>query len=133
MSRARDKMDEENFSGKVLLQGFDDAETDFIRKIVDKYEKKLARLGYEEIRLTLQRHRKGGNTGKSFVNEITGLVKLKQSMINAEITSHSFYPAITRVMEKLVQEAEHKLQLEQKHRGRIGHIIDQTGAFKGLK
>ncbi len=129
-----DNTDDEQYAGKVLLQGFDDTEVGMVRKILDKFEKKLSRFGYEEIRLSLNRHKKGGANGVSYLNEIEGLVKLKERLLHAEITSHEFYPAITRVMEKLEQEAEHALKLEQRHKGRIDrNIIDKTNSFKRIR
>jgi len=96
----------DKYHGKILLQKFDEAETERIKKIINKYDKRLGRLGYKELRLTLQRHKKG-TEGKSYLNEIKGLLKLEKNLIHAEITSHEFYPAITKVMEKLAREAEH--------------------------
>jgi len=92
------------YHGKILLQGFDEEEIERIKKTINKYEKKLGRLNYRELRLTLQRHKKGT---RSYLNEIKGLLKLNKGLAHAEITSHEFYPAITKVIEKLTREAEH--------------------------
>jgi ribosome-associated translation inhibitor RaiA len=114
------------WQGKVLLQGFEKAEIERIKKLMNKYDRRLGRLGYREIRLTLKRHKKGGVKGKSYLNEIKGLIKLEKNLLHAETVSHEFYPAIKRVMEKLEQEAEHAVRLENKRKGRINHIIDKT-------
>lgn len=110
-------MDNQEYYGKILLQGFDEEEIEEIKKILDKYDKRLKRHDYKEIRLTLQRHQKGEGMGKSYLNEINGLLKLEKGLFHAKITSHEFYPAITKVMEKLIQEAEHLMKLEKKRRG----------------
>ncbi len=94
------------YHGKILLQGFDKEEIERIKKIINKYDKRLGRVDYRELRITLQRHKKG-TEGKSYLNEIKGLLKLNKELIHAEITSHEFYPAITKVMEKLAKEAKH--------------------------
>ena len=45
------------------------------------------------------------------------MMKLEKNLLYAEITSNEFYPAITKVMEKLGQEAEHLIKLEKKRKG----------------
>ena len=106
----------DNYEGKILLQGFEQKETERIKKLLDKYDKKLRRFSYQELRLTLQRHQKG--EGKSHLNEIKGLMKLEKNLLHAEVTSHELFSAVDDVIKKLEKEAEHLIKLEIKNKGK---------------
>lgn len=112
-------MDNENWKGKILLQGFDKEEIERIKKIIDKYERRLGRFSYKEIKLTLQRHKKGSGEDRIFLNEIKGLMKLERNLVYAETTSHEFFSAVEKVMEKLEKETKHLMKLEWRRRGRL--------------
>ncbi len=105
-----------NWKGKILLRGFDKEEIERIKKLLNKYDRRLGRLGYKEIRLTLQRHKKGREG--IYLNEIKGLGKIEKNLIHAEITSHEIFSAVEKVMNRLEREALRLLKLESRRRGK---------------
>jgi len=96
----------EKAKGKVLLAGFDldYGEMAVINNIIDNYVEKIEhRIGFEEIKLTLKKSRRG----KSFLHEVKGTLAVGGKQFKTEKTDYNLLKVLSEVFEKLMKEAEH--------------------------
>ena len=95
--------------GKIKLAGFDlePAEKAIVGNIIRNYEHKISeRCQYEYIMLNLKKSRKG----KTFLHEVKGDLKVKGKIMSAKMTDYNLFSALAEVMEKMLNEVEHRLR-----------------------
>ena len=94
---------------KVKLSGFklDEVEMSIINKVIDKYVKRLSeRMRFEELSLRLKERKHG----KTYLHEVKGSLRVGKYLFNSELTDYNLIRVLSKVIDKLIREAEHNLQ-----------------------
>ena len=75
-----------------------------IKKLIGSYAKKLSRTNCQELSIRLRKSRHG----KVFLHEIEGIMEAGKKIFTAKEASYNPYEAISRVIDKLLNEEKHK-------------------------
>ncbi len=94
---------------KIHLSGFnlEPVESEIIKNIIKTYKHKIEeKTSYQEIRLRLKKSRHG----KAFMHEVNGNIMAGKLRITASSSNYNMYKALTEVLEKLLNETEHRIR-----------------------
>jgi len=107
---------ETKLGGNLALVGFEilePTELVVVKKIVGNYIRKMSNNGnYKEMKLTLQQHKHG----KTFKHEIKGLALFEEGRFNSDAMEWNLYTALSKVCDKMLQEAINTTRKEDKHK-----------------
>jgi len=93
--------------GKVLLTGFEleNEEKSIVNQTVERYLRKIEeKTSYQELKLNL----KQSEHGKAFMHEIQGSMITGKKRITSKATGYNLYKVLSEVLEKILNEIEHK-------------------------
>jgi len=98
---------------RVFLSGFDldISELEPIKKIINKYIKKINRIcRYRSLNIRLKKTKKG----TTFLHELTGRAETSVGGANTAITTLNLFKGTRDIMDKITHELEHKARKENK-------------------
>lgn len=93
--------------GKVLLVGFEleSEEKSLVNRTLERYLRKIEeKTSYQELRLNLKK----SAHGKTFMHEIQGSMITGKRRTTSNATGYNLYKVLSEVLEKILNEIEHK-------------------------